>query len=199
MAIMSGLLLPTPTVELVRARCNEFDKEPSTRLAEDALRQLWARFPRNTETSHVLLKALALNKLYSTRVRDIDVETLARHIAALGIDPLLDEGSPRTVALITQCNNLRNYYSFATKYCSWHNPDAYPIYDTRVDECLWSYKKQDGHQDGYPKFHRQDLFEYPTLREVVTQFRNFYKLGSFNFKAIDKFLWLQGESLFSPT
>lgn len=202
---MSGLLLATPTVELVRARCDEFDKE---RLAEDALRQLWERFPRNTETSHVLLKVLALNKLYSTRVRDIDVETLARHIAGLDIDPLLAKGSPCTVARITQCNNLRNYYSFATKYCSWHNPDAYPIYDTRVDECLWFYKKQDGHQKGYPKFHRQDLFDYPKLREVVTEFCHFYKLGlvdpldawsiggSFNFRAIDKFLWLQAESLF---
>jgi hypothetical protein len=151
MATMSGLLLATPTVELVKAKCDEFDGDPSTRLAEDALGQLWAALPRNTDAPHVLLKVLALNKLYNTRVRDIDVEILARHIAGLGIDPLIAEGSSSTVERITHCDNLRNYFSFATKYCSWHNPDAYPIYDTRVDECLWSYKKQDGHQDGYPK------------------------------------------------
>jgi hypothetical protein len=194
---MKATLLATPTAELVRVRCDEFDRDPSTQLAEDALGQLWAQFPRNTETAHVLLKVLVLNKLYSAQVRDIDVEILARHIAGLGIDPLLAEGSPSTVDLITNCDNLRNYFSFASKYCSWHNPDAYPIYDSRVDECLWSYQKRDGFAK--KKFLRKDLWVYPGFCEVVTQFRDFYKLGSFNFKAIDKFLWLQGESLFSAT
>src|ERR1035441_2254588 len=185
-------LLATPTVELVKAKICEFDGDPSTRLGEDALGQLWAQFPRNTETPHVLLKVLALNNLYKTRVRDIDVEILARHIAGLGIDPLLAEGSASAVDLITHCDKLRDYVSFATKYCSWHNPDAYPIYDSRVNECLWSYKKQ----DGFAKFHRQDLSVYPRLCDVMIRFRQFYSLGAFNFKAIDKFLWLQGESLF---
>ena len=187
--------LAGPTADLVRAKCDEFDREPSTRLTEEALGQLWAQFPRNSETSHVLLKILALNKLYSAQVRDIDVETLARHIAGLGIDALLAEGSPRTVDLVTRCDNLRNYISFASKYCSWHNPDAYPIYDSRVDECLWFYKKQ----ERFAEFHREDLRVYPKFREVVIQFRDFYNLGSFNFKAVDKFLWLQGQSLFSET
>jgi hypothetical protein len=197
---MSQLLLATPTVELVKAKGDEFDRDPSTRLVEDALGQLRAHFPHNTETSHVLLKVLALNELYSARVLDIDVKILAPHIAGLGIDARLAEGSSSAVDLITHCDKLRKgCYSFATKYCSWHNPAAYPIYDAYVDECLWAYKKQDGHQDGYPEFHRQDLKVYPRLHEVVTQFCSFYRLGSCNFKAIDKFLWLQGESLFSPT
>jgi len=43
---------------------------------------------------------VALNRLYSARVLDVDVETLARHIAGLGIDALLAEGSSRAVDLI---------------------------------------------------------------------------------------------------
>jgi hypothetical protein len=161
---MKATLLATPTAELVRIRCDEFDRDPSTHLAEDALGQLWVQFPRNTETAHVLLKVLALNKLNSTQVRDIDVEILARHIAGIGIDPLLAEGSPSTVDLITNCVNLRNYFSFASKYCSWHNPDTYPIYDSRVDECLWSYQKRDGFAKA--KFLRKDLWGYPGARIV---------------------------------
>jgi hypothetical protein len=186
---MNGLLA-TPAVELVRARCDEFDRDPSTRLTEDALGELWAQFPQNNQTSQVFLKVLVLNKLYSTRVRDIDIEPLARHITGLGIDRLLAEGSSSTVDLIAHCNNLQNYFSFASKYCSWHNPDAYPIYDSFVDGCLWSYKKQ----DEFAKFLRKDLGIYPKFREVVTQFSDFYQLGSFNFKSIDKFLWLQGKN-----
>jgi len=187
----SRVVLAIPTVELVTMRCDEFDSDPSTRLGEDALGQLWAHFPRNTEAAHVLLKVLALNSRYSAQVRDIDIETLARHIAGLSIDPQLAEGSASTVHLITHCGNLRHYFSFATKYCSWHNPDAYPIYDRNVDACLWSYKKE----NSFAKFQHQDLWDYARLRDVVTEFRTFFKLDSFNFKAIDKFLWSQGDSL----
>lgn len=63
---------------------------------EEALRLLWTHFPHNTESSHVLLKALVLDRLYSTQVNDIDVEPLARHIAGLSIDPLLDQGRTRS-------------------------------------------------------------------------------------------------------
>jgi hypothetical protein len=37
-----------------------FDSDRSTHLAEDALGQLWAKFPQNTEMPHVLLKVLIL-------------------------------------------------------------------------------------------------------------------------------------------
>jgi hypothetical protein len=82
---MKSAMLATPTVELVKAKGDEFDSDPSTQLGEAALGQLRAQFPRNTETPHVLLKVLALNRLYRAGVLDIDVEILARHIAGLGI------------------------------------------------------------------------------------------------------------------
>jgi hypothetical protein len=118
-------VLPVPTVELAKAECDEFDRENF--LAETALGELLAQFPRNTDTSHVLLKVLVLNKLYSTRIRDIDVDPLARHIGSLGVDRRLSEGSVQAVDLIADCPTLKRYYSFATKFCSWHNPDAYPF------------------------------------------------------------------------
>jgi hypothetical protein len=122
------------------------------------------------------------------RPEEIDVEPLASHIAGLGIDPILAEGSPHAVDLITNCPNLRKYFSFATKFCSWHNPTAYPIYDGNVDECLWSYKKQ----DQFAKFYRQDLVCYEKLLGTVTAFRNGYGLNSLTFKRLDKFLWRSG-------
>src|SRR5271167_2924716 len=100
---MKTASLPTPTVELVQAECDAFDQEPSTQLGEEALGLLWAQYPRNAETSHVLLKVLVLNKLYSTQIRDIDVEPLSRHIARIGIDSLLTRGSLEAVDLIANC------------------------------------------------------------------------------------------------
>ena len=182
-------MLPAPTVEIVKAECDAFDDE--NKLTEESLRQLRAQFPKNTDVPHVLLKVLVLNKLYSTRVNDVDVEPLARHIARLGIDSIITQGSLNAVDLITACPNVRRYYSFATKYCSWHNPTAYPIYDRYVDECLWSYKKQ----DHFATFHRQDLWYYGKLVEMVIAFRSHYGLDSLTFKQLDKFLWRSGERI----
>jgi hypothetical protein len=183
---MKTTLLPTPTVNLVQAECDAFDLEDQ--LIEEALRLLWAQFPHNSETSHVLLKVVVLNTLYSTRIRDIDVEPLARHIVTLNIDPLLDQGELAAVERIYNCPPLKMYYSFATKFCSWHNPTAYPIYDHNADECLWSYKKQ----DRFANFNRQDLGYYEKFVATVTAFRNHYGLSSFNFRQLDKFLVRSG-------
>ena len=184
-------MLPIPTIDLVQAECDAFDEEPFTKLGEQALAQLREQFPRNVEVSHILLKVLALNQLYSTRINYIDVDPLARHIAGLGIDTLLDQGSPRAVDLIFVCPPLPKYFSFATKFCSLHNPSAFPIYDHYVDECLWLYKKQ----DGFAVFHRQDLYIYERFVEIVTAFRNHYELSRFTFREIDKFLWRTGNSI----
>ena len=54
-------------------------------------------------------------------------------------------------------------------------------------------------QGEFANFLRKDLGVYPKFLEVVTQFRDFYQLGSFNFKSIDKFLWLQGKKPISAT
>jgi hypothetical protein len=135
-----------------------------------------------------------LNKLYSTRILDIDIETVARHIASLEIDSLLSSGSPPAVALIAKADinsKPRNNLSFATKYCSWHNPISYAIYDGNVDECLWGYRKQ----NGFAKFYRKELRKYEKLLEVVSAFRDFYGLNSLTFKQLDKFLWLEGIKL----
>jgi hypothetical protein len=77
---------------------------------------------------------------------------LANHIVELGIDPLLDKGSLEVVERIAQSGTKR-YYSFATKYCSWHRPNVYPMWDRNVDECLWAYQKQ----DAFATFKRQQL------------------------------------------
>jgi len=107
----------------------------------------------------VLLKVLVLNKLYGAMIRDIDVETVAKHIAGLASDRLLDQllgqGSLDAVFLITDCPNVKQYLSFASKFCSWHNPTAYPISDKSVRACLWSY----GKQYHFAKFRSEDLDE----------------------------------------
>jgi hypothetical protein len=163
-------------------------------LDEEALRELWERFPKNSRVAHVLLKVVVLNELYKPRVRAIDLKPLASHIAGLGIDGLLAVGSPNAADLIMRCPAVTSqYFSFASKYCSWHNPAAYPIYDSNVEDCLWWYRIHDGFTT-----YRRDSYGYPEFLRIVTAYRNHYGLSSFAFKQLDKFLLNQGYQLNAP-
>jgi hypothetical protein len=143
------------------------------------------------EPSQVLLKIVVLNRLYSTRINSVETEPLARHIAGSEIDLLLAQGSSEAVALITNCPNLRKYLSFASKFCSWHNPTAYTIYDANARACLWAYRKQ----DQFAKFQLQDLWYYEKFRTAVVAFSKHYGLDSLTFKQLEKFLWRAGDRI----
>ena len=61
---------------------------------------------------------------------------VAKHLLSLGIDARLKAGDVTLVNDIKQINingTERNFYFFASKYCSHHNPLDYPIYDSYGD------------------------------------------------------------------
>jgi hypothetical protein len=174
----------------VTAACDKFDRE--NEIIERALKELFNQFPGNSDPSHVLLKVVTLNRLYSTQI--LAVTDVAQHIHrnAQGIDSALAAGFPQIVDTIARVTisisgKERNNFSFATKYCSWHNPESYPIWDSRVDRYLWTLQKQDQFAPFFKK--NADLWDYPKFREVIIAFRDFYGLGSFTFKDTDKFLY----------
>lgn len=189
--------LIAPTVELVRAACEQFNRENG--VTEKALADLFGAYPSNEDASHVLLKVAALNSLYATRI--LAVLKLAEHIAGLGtkLDAALAAGSPDAVEQIARIGIGEKdftFYSFASKYCNWHKPELYPIYDSRVDKYLWLLKKQ-GELDSDKFVHRQDLWNYSNFRDIMIVLRNRFGLGSFSFKQIDAFLWSQGEAIWT--
>lgn len=195
-------ILTAPTAGDVRKAINEFsgwDDEP-----DPALNLLFADHPKNTNLDHVLLKVVALNSLYSTMIRvnsklTPTVYDVARHIVDLNIDAILDEGSEslvkeiaNTKALAEKLNKEKQYnYSFATKYCSFHRPESYPIYDSRVNECLWHLRNL----GELRQFKRMELWEYYTFKKIVTEFRDSLLPERFTYKEIDQYLYVEGGKL----
>jgi hypothetical protein len=190
--------LTLPTADLVLAACRKFDKE--NEVVEQALQDLFGQYRSNHYHPHVLLKVVALNALYSTRIfvfseKVPSVLDVARHIHehAQELDSALSAGSPEivdTIAMVTVLEKKdRNYFSFATKYCSWHNPVSYPIWDSNVERYLGCLQKQTGFAKD---FNMNAQWKYPIFHAVMHRFRDCYDLGSFSFKEIDKFLWLCG-------
>ena len=184
-------VLDPPTLDYVCSQIEEFEAENKD--VEKALRDLVDHFPSNTDTSQVLLKVVAINTLYGTQIRD--VLTATNRIIECKIEERVKDGDAGVVDQIATMHfngKLRYNYSFATKYCSWHQPDLYPLYDSRVAFCLNAYNSQ----DHFATFTQDGLWKYETFRNVICAFRNHYGLTSFTFKKLDEFLFQIGNRYF---
>ena len=202
MAKISSLELRTPTAALVRAACEVFDQDNP--VVEPALTELFGRYPDNKDVRHVLLKVVALNSLYSTRIpiyseKIPNAVDLAQHIHknAQEIDSGLAVDAPgivETIAWVRAAGKKeRGYFSFATKYCSWHRPELYPMWDANVQTYIEYLQER---SDFAKPFNvSADHWKYKEFRGAMNAFRDRYHLGSFAFKDIDKFLWLEGGRL----
>lgn len=191
---MSEVVINPRATDIQKA-CTQFDAE--NEILERALGELFKQYPENTDAAHVFLKVTVLNALYGTQIpiysdRIPVILEVANHIVSLGFDPDLDRGSEELVGKITRVvvsgKADRYNYSFATKYCSWHKPDFYPIFDSRVVEYLWHLRRH----GCLSRFRRDVLWDYPTFKKVVSEFRGKFGLDDFTFKQVDKFLYLQG-------
>ena len=188
-----------PTDKLVRERNDKFNHE--NKASEDALSYLFETYPTNRELRYIIIKVTSLDSLYNTNLRMSGknaVVKVASHILSKDIDSKLQIGSLDVVNEIADIkinNKPRHNYSFATKYCHWHQPDFYPVYDSYVDQLLWAYHNQLGFMD----FQQAQLRQYPRYKEIIEEFRKNYGLSQFNFRELDKFLWGYGKERFGNT
>ena len=187
--------LPDPCVEQVEQYLERWDSLEEYRLQEDALDKLFFELcPENKVISDVLLKVSALNDFYSTHI--FKVFPMAKHIVALDIDERLKAGDVSLVGDIQKGSGTnRNYYSFATKYCSHHQPLDYPMYDSYVQTVMRYYARR----DEFFIFSDSDLKNYERFKIILLAFRSFYGLEAYNLKEIDKYIWLLGKDFFQKT
>jgi hypothetical protein len=87
---------------------------------------------------------------------------------------------------------MKNFYSFASKYCSHYNPLDFPIYDSYVDKVLRYFRDV----DSFYYFKNDDLKRYIEFKKILLQFKTYYGLEQYNIKDIDKYLWLMGKEKF---
>ena len=207
---MNCLDTSLPSPEALEDWNNQWDtnkKLRSYRDQEAALTWLFKTYPKNTDLNQVLIKVTALDALYSTRIYHI-TET-ARHIIELkDFDKRVQEGDLSLVRALAVFKvklhtNKRNpdekadkstrekhIFSFASKYCSWHNPDVYPIYDSKVRDKLRSFKNN-------PKsgltYKNGSLDTYEGFCKAITELRDKFCLGP-SMKRIDRYLWTWAKS-----
>lgn len=186
--------IPKPSVEKVEEYLKLWDTLENYSLQECALDKLFFELaPSNTNISDILLKSATLNDFYSTNI--FSIFPVAKHILSLNIDDRLKEGDETLVDdmknIVINNKNMK-LYSFATKYCSHHNPEAFPIYDSFVDKVLRYFRDV----DGFSKFKNEDLKNYETFKSILNDFKIFYSLQKYSFKELDRFLWQFGKEYF---
>jgi len=181
-----------PSIAEVTSYLKLWDSLDNYVLQESSLKKLFLKTsPMNDNLDDVLIKVCVLNDFYSTHI--LSPFTIAKHIVRLNIDRRLNK---EDLSLVNDIANVRvtggkriKFYSFASKYCSHHKPNIYPIYDSYVEKMLMYFKKV----DHFYKFKKIDLKNYPLYQNILVQFRKYYGLEGFNLKQIDKYLWQAGK------
>jgi ADP-ribosylglycohydrolase len=200
--LMKSIKIPQdykPTVDEVKKyikRWNGPENEVGKN-KEMALKKLFEELcPENRDFNDILIKCSTLNDFYSANI--FDVHSVALRIMKLNIDERLKQGDYKLVKDIAEVKvgksrKPRNFYSFATKYCSHHRPEMYAIYDSYVDKLLWEFQKR----DKFSAFKLTDLKKYPEFMRVIHDFQRRYGLEEFTVKELDQYLWQLGKQTYS--
>ncbi len=189
-------LLKRPNkIDLIKLN-TKFDVDKKTNYTEIALIKLFtSTYPLNISIDEIVIKVSALDNLYSTQLRmSGGCIQMSHHIKALNIDHRLQNGD---LSLVDDIANITlpdgkssRLYSFASKYCSFHRPEVFSIYDSYVDGVLKYFNKIDGF---YGKgMNNKDYLKYI---EAINSFITFYGLEEHSLKEVDKYLWQLGYDL----
>ena len=195
-----------PSLEEAEKYRRVWDGLPNYTAHEEALTKLFrgeqSPFKRNDDLSSVIIKASALNDFYSTNIyRIFDVSQ--KIVSIKNFDERLAIGDHTLVAdfqTITfmdktkgEVRSITNY-SFATKYCSHHQPEKFPIYDSYVEKVLVALREM------YPtvlKFKTSELRKYPCFTEQLNIIRDHFGLEILSYKELDRYLWQLGKRYFA--
>lgn len=176
--------IPKPSKELVKKYLDKWENdEEFINTKDNTLKKLFSNYKENKEIDSILIKVTVLDSFYSTNLRyRVNMVDVAKCIKELNIDKRLDD---KDITLVNEMskeliNSYKNkpkkysdgLYSFTTKYCSFHRPEFYPIYDSFVKEVLKYFR------DNYNfySFKNKDLKDYKSFKNIIDVFIEKYGL-----------------------
>ena len=191
---VSGDIITNEAMEEAEALVQGTDNYgPENELITRCLR----KFPKNTDPDIVAMKVGLIDITNSTHLSQhkskISMVELANIIAAIPyIDERIADGDPEVVNEIARSNGKINLFSFASKYCCYHNRnlygrDDYSILDTVLKEYLPRYFN-DVTKVQIQKW--QDNFNYKAYNDYITRKLDEYCITVEHRKRkFDHFVW----------
>lgn len=190
-------MIPLPDETLIKEEISKWENEPFYSVPEEVLCKIFENYP-NDRFENVLRKCFFLNSVYGTRVSTEDLRAISMYIKEnhLILKTKFDNGNSSAVMDLTLEVGEKNNYSFATKFCSFSNPDMYPIYDSLIVSVLNNYQKNQLDKK-LSKLFRDvnytkagDLKEYEVFRNVIDLLK---EKSDSSYKDLDHFLWFYGK------
>ena len=192
--IMEIPYIDEPNNDEVKKYLDTWDRLENYVNQESSLDELFIKLlPKNERIEDILIKASTLNDFYSTNI--FSIYPMAKHIKELHIDDRLKKGD---LSLVSDIGHIvinkkeKYFYSFASKYCSHHNPEAFPIYDSYVEKILMHFKRI----DKFETFKKDDLKDYVRFNEILIAFKNHYGIDQYGLKDLDRYLWQLGKEFY---
>jgi hypothetical protein len=189
--------IPIPCEAEVEKYLEQWKQHREYELGDRILEKIFSENKGNKDVATVKIKVIVLNALYTTQI--YAVSRVAEHICnQQNLDDLLVEGKTEAIDTIKKVpfgnGKPRTLYSFATKYCHFHNPSAYPIYDNNVDSALWYFKDELKDEQSQKSFQRKVLKgEYSKFKSIIDRFKERFGLMKYTYKEIDQYLWMLGK------
>ena len=148
--------------------------------------------PKNTDLREVLLKTTAVGDPDCT-MREANHD-MASNIVSLNIDhrlSTLDTQLVNEIAELGTADRNKYFYTFATRYCNYHSPKAYPIYDKLSSEILLLFFQKVKDQD----LADNTLLDYGQYKQAMEEFSKSFQVKGLDYWELDKFLWLYGNDV----
>lgn len=181
--------------ELIEQKSEEYKKKYS--LIDKALFELFESMNQNTSLEEILIKVTALNSLYSTNISGYkNLEMISKIIyESRNMDELIDAGDKEAVNIIGQTREgMNNAFVFASKYCSFHQPEKFLIFDSYSWFALRTICGELGIDHKLKSNPTMDFDAYNKYCKCVDNIINEYGLIH-DYKKIDEFLWMKGKTL----
>jgi len=166
---------------------------------DDLLYSVFSEYRKNVNLNNVGFKIVILDKLYNCNLK-MDINKIAEHIINKKIDMKLISGDP--ISLVDNIANIKidverkQKYSelkkiikkrvglvFTSKYCHFHEPERFPIYDSFAKIGLGSLLEKDINEYNW---------KYENFKNDIDDLLNKNRLN-ISYKQIDEYLWLYGK------
>lgn len=163
---------------------------------EKLIKEFLTNHPRNNDLITVIQKIRLIDLINSTNLRmykkDITISQIAQIIVnEKMLDTWIQNGDARAVELIAKNNGSINLFSFASKYCCYHNyyvyeEDAFSIYDTVLKDTIPQYY----HITKTSLEAMRTEFNYDQYRMIIDRIIEANQIEcSFKRRKTDLFLW----------
>ncbi|MDZ4840469.1 MAG: hypothetical protein SGJ04_10740 [Bacteroidota bacterium] len=189
------MIIDEPNVEQVKLANVAFNADDRNNANQKTVILLVNDYPTNTKIEDIYIKVVAINEMYDTAIAD--TYTMAKHILELNIDSDVQAGNIELVDKIAKEHGIIgkktgkevNFYSFATKYCHFHNVASFPIFDNNVRLLLLYFNKR----KEFGTFRDEDLRKYKDFKRIYTYFISKFELTTLSLTEIDTYMRVAGK------